>query len=114
MSGGAGTASTGAHSSSTNFSNPAGAHMSSIRAGCEPTTLKPCGISRGPYTNVPGARVQPRAVANEPHVAVEHVERFVLVVMHVVGRCQAGRHRHLLHQAEAPVGLLAGRVQHGG
>ena len=39
--------------SSTNRSNPPGVHINSILAGELPVTLKPCAISRGPWTNVP-------------------------------------------------------------
>ena len=54
-----GAAGAGALSSATNCSNPAGAMRSSMRAGASPTTLKPCGMLRGPKTYVPAlANVQ--------------------------------------------------------
>ena len=114
MSGGAGTASTRAHKFQHEL----------LESGRRTHEQHPCGLRANHLEAVrdlaravdprPGAGVHPLAVAHEPHVPLEHVERFVLVVMGVVGRGQPGGMVDVLHQAEAAVGRLAGGVQHRG
>jgi hypothetical protein len=60
-----------------------------------------------------GAGHAPRLVAEEGHGPFEDVERFVLVVVHVVRRRQPGRHRQVFHQEEVAVGRLARGSHHG-
>ena len=61
------------------------------------------GATRGGY---------PVAAAQEGHVALEDIERFILEMMRVIWRCKPWWHQ-VLHESERAIGRLPGRSQDG-